>query len=667
MTTDSLALEELNAKSAGIGKWMLKIHGMQMVEYEYTRQSKVHKGQKLECLLLAQSGTYCHGVIKTQYNRTKNSGGGDPAAELETMMSKFQNGAVFTLTKVALAEAKAEFLGAPVKLCIDLRKTNCTAVLASLVQMPPAPAPSEELASILCLDSRQRVDLTALIIDMSVPRRETTPYGLKDIVDITVVDGSMTPGEPQQVSAKMSIFFETNVKGAALLKSMQETHMAKTPLAMYGLMCTPQGTAKCTLKTGQTFFWEVARGAYAKLIRLQSRANEMMQAPASSITSDWQPSRSARDFEAEPAVHSVCGWVAALIRPPAAGPDDNIQGVDTVFQINHCHVSIPGAGQTILTKDDARIWLPQVRLTDATGSLTVSMREKAALALSGLASRDDFVSAHATDNVSFPVLASVRVHLTRRKGADESNNLEGGAAEPAFLDAVLVEAEDQDIQIMPTSALLALQPVLKSLAGSEDDLKIARLQEISILPYIGMVVNGLKCELALVFAAATEKSEFQKFGNGYRLITKNVLDVGFGPMAMKPEDCRASATAKYDLVAICTEHNLTDYKMAPPRKAAAQYALLTISGVRESAADAEELGRKTFMVDRMQLIEGPDNVTACQKMLGKLARARSQFTFEGTKRDRSAWADQPETPISSAKKVRALSKSPTDASLPGGV
>jgi hypothetical protein len=261
-------------------------------------------------------------------------------------------------------------------------------------------------------------------------------------------------------------------------------------------------------------------------------------------------------------------------------------------------------------------------------------------------------------------LASIRVHLTRRKDASESKHAKGGPAEPAFLDAVLVEAEEKDIEIMPTSALLALRPVLKSLAGSEEDLKIARLQEISLLPHIGMVVNGVKCELALVFVATTEKSEFQKFGDGYRLVTKNVLDIGFGPMTMKPEDCHAKATAKYDFVAICTEHNLTDYKMAPPRKAVAQHALLTISGVRETAADAEERGRTTLMVERIQLIDGPDNITACQKMLGKLAHARSEFVFGGTTRDRSAWNDLSETPIASAKKVRRLSCSPSDASLP---
>ena len=67
------------------------------------------------------------------------------------------------------------------------------------------------------LKGRQRVDLTALIIGMSVPRREVTTYGQKDIVDITVVDGSKTPGEAQQVSAKIAVFFEVNVKGAASL------------------------------------------------------------------------------------------------------------------------------------------------------------------------------------------------------------------------------------------------------------------------------------------------------------------------------------------------------------------------------------------------------------------------------------------------------------------
>ena len=74
---------------------------------------------------------------------------------------------------------------------------------------------------------------------------------------------------------------------------------------------------------------KVARGEYAKLARLQSQANDMMGAPASSMTAEWQPSRSARDFMEETALHSVCGWLAALIRPPATGQDDHLHGVET--------------------------------------------------------------------------------------------------------------------------------------------------------------------------------------------------------------------------------------------------------------------------------------------------------------------------------------------------
>ena len=116
MAAISLELEELNSKSTGIGAWMVKIHRMRWSEYEYTRQNMVQKGQKLECLLVAQSGTYCHGVIKALYSRTKGRGGVDPAAELKTLMDKFKDGSIFMLTKVTLADEKAEFIGSPLKM-----------------------------------------------------------------------------------------------------------------------------------------------------------------------------------------------------------------------------------------------------------------------------------------------------------------------------------------------------------------------------------------------------------------------------------------------------------------------------------------------------------------------------------------------------------------------
>ena len=72
MATDSLDLHELNEKSAGIGQWVLQVHGMRHTHYEYTWQGKPQKGQKLECLLLAVDGNYCQGVIKAL---SHNAGG----------------------------------------------------------------------------------------------------------------------------------------------------------------------------------------------------------------------------------------------------------------------------------------------------------------------------------------------------------------------------------------------------------------------------------------------------------------------------------------------------------------------------------------------------------------------------------------------------------------
>ena len=668
--SDSLDLHELNAKSAGIGAWVLKVHKMRLIEYEYVWQNQPRKAQKLECRLVAADGVYCQGVIKALPRSWSRSGGVDPAVDLKGMQDKFKDGTVWRLTKVALADEKSEYIGSPLKKCIDLRKTKSAGVLQGSVEMAPAPAPEDELESILALERTQRVDLTALIADMSPPRRETTAHGRKDIVDVTLVDGSKQAGQNEQVKAQTTIFFETAANGSASLQSMRDAHASSTVVALYGLTCIPRGAGLCEFKTGQSFFWEVASGTYAKLARLQAGATETVAAPASLITKEWQPT-AARNFAEEEAVLSVCGWVAALLRPPPGGGASEPavttpEGVDDVFQINHCHIATPGPGDQVLTKDGDRIWLQNVRIMDATGSITASVREKAALALSGSASKDTFAEAHATDNISFPVLASARVHLTRQKRADDSPSQGSGAAEPALLNAVLVEAEDQNIDAMPTNALLQLRPILAKLALSSAELKIARLQEFAVVPHVGMVVDGAKCDLGLVLVGATRKSEFQKFGEGYRLITKNVHDVGFGASSLKPKDCCSNHDTGFDLVAICTEHNLTDYKMAPLHQAGMQHALVVVSDLRQTpaAAGAGEPGRKTFMVERVQLLEGTDAVSACQKMLAKLKYARGEFKFEGTKRDRSAWSDMPTTPTSVAKRVRRLSNCPTDASLP---
>ena len=152
----------------------------------------------------------------------------------------------------------------------------------------------------------------------------------------------------------------------------------------------------------KAFWGEAARGTYPKLLRLQNQADELLGATSTSITAEWV-AETARDFAAETAIYTVCGCIAALLSPPsgAEGDTEEPEGIDTLFQINHCYVATPGAGEQVVTNDGQRIWLQNVRIMDATGSVTVAVREKAALALSKCESAITFQEAHGKNDL-FP-------------------------------------------------------------------------------------------------------------------------------------------------------------------------------------------------------------------------------------------------------------------------
>ena len=130
--TDSLDLHELNAKSAGIGAWVLRVHAMRRIEYEYVWQNQPKKGLKVECRLVAADGVYCQGGFEALNRSSSRGGGGDPAVELKEMQDKFKDGTVWRMTKVVLANETSEYIGSPLKICIDLRKTKMQPYLAEL-------------------------------------------------------------------------------------------------------------------------------------------------------------------------------------------------------------------------------------------------------------------------------------------------------------------------------------------------------------------------------------------------------------------------------------------------------------------------------------------------------------------------------------------------------
>ena len=89
------------------------------------------------------------------------------------------------------------------------------------------------------------------------------------------------------------------------------------------------------------------------MTRLQSQADELLGTAFTTITAEWVPLSSTRYIAEEEATYTVCGCVAALLNPsPGSGcVSDELPGTDVMFQINHCHVATPGAGEQVATKD----------------------------------------------------------------------------------------------------------------------------------------------------------------------------------------------------------------------------------------------------------------------------------------------------------------------------
>jgi len=334
---------------------------------------------------------------------------------------------------------------------------------------------------------------------------------------------------------------------------------------------------------------------------------------------------------------------------------------ETLFQLNHVRVCEPGCGENIKTNSGERLFVP-VRLLDFTGVVHLRVREKAALELSGCSSVEEFVTACTESDLRFPLLASVRVHLrpkssgaSEHAGHSQSDTQETQAT--TEIQAIIVEAIPQlwDAAHAPNASVMELSKFLPHLPTPASRMVVARVRDITIAPHAGVCVKmnddtEVAADYVLVLVAATEKSGGQKFGTGYRVITKKVIDCGIW-------DGDSDISVSADCVSICTMDNLVNYKMAPPKPGSMQYSLALISGL----APASQSKTGTIMIDAVEPI-ATDHINDYKKALRKLATLAKSTAFSRTQMKRTAWS--PNRSPFDARKVRKLAEHPTDASLP---
>ena len=63
-------------------------------------------------------------------------------------------------------------------------------VLQSTVKMPTKPTPPDDLATLLKCPEGQVVDVIALVTSISPAEKKMTVYGVRDLVDVKIMDDS---------------------------------------------------------------------------------------------------------------------------------------------------------------------------------------------------------------------------------------------------------------------------------------------------------------------------------------------------------------------------------------------------------------------------------------------------------------------------------------------
>ena len=108
-------------------------------------------------------------------------------------------------------------------------------VLQSTAPMPSDAAPPEDLATLLKRPEGQVVDVIALVVNVSEAVQKTTSFGIRDLVDVTIMDDSGTHGA---ASCQFPAWFPKTLTSApsAQLRSLKEAAANHTPMAFFNLV-----------------------------------------------------------------------------------------------------------------------------------------------------------------------------------------------------------------------------------------------------------------------------------------------------------------------------------------------------------------------------------------------------------------------------------------------
>ena len=153
----------------------------------FMERKKNNTGKRFEMIMLSsEPGAYCMGQFRRKGSKLQAE------KEFDQNLMRFKELTTWCASKVSLAKEKQCYISSPYKIMIDLNNTKMDPVLQSIYTMPSEPTPLDTLHTILNCPQHQRVDVTALIGNVSEAREADTIHGQRYVVDIQIRDDSGT-------------------------------------------------------------------------------------------------------------------------------------------------------------------------------------------------------------------------------------------------------------------------------------------------------------------------------------------------------------------------------------------------------------------------------------------------------------------------------------------
>ena len=638
-------LNFLTAHSARFGHWEAAIFKPAATAREYLWNGEKRTSHRFQCMLVSTADP-------AQYVLGDSHGKGMSEEKANQLKQKFKEGLVFRMSKVVFAtNVNQQYNNTPKTEVVSMQHTTWNPVL-STGSKNIMPEPGIPIAASMGIGREQLFDALALVQEVGemAPGGTTSTNIARVRVQIKLNDGSKNDKTDNVIHLPVTIFADAtrDQQEPQMFRDLRQAASTKTAMAFFGIQGKQSDgdSGKWAFTSSYGFFFE--RASYTvKGEQLESQAAVLKSLSAEDIPQEASRGRLGDEnesFDDIPATETTCALFKSIM---AQTKVKAIETETTFWQINWCQVHPPEKGATVCTNDNSRLWMP-VKVEDETGNLTMYIREKAALALSGWDSKERFEAARADDDLYFPNKASIKI--IRKPVAPQTPEQSDSSAISRQIQFYIVEAAEQAMSDTPSKQSLTLLKLLEQTEANADACVVAGISMIQKDPHYGLSVQfkvegqviQKRCTRAVALVCASKASEADNMNEGYQMLTKDVTD----PLQ--------DSTFACSLLSFCTVKNSPDYQLRPPRGQTKQTALVVIADVLDpGSAEKPPL----FLVESLEKIPPTEADTAPDHIRRLIQFAALTAKMQG-KVKRIEWTD--ETSPAMASKCRRLGKSPTD-------